>query len=263
MKSLHSYESLYGLVGCPLEHSFSMDYFNHKFTGEGIDARYVNFEIDDVNHLLEIVGQYPNLRGLNVTTPYKEQVIPFLTAMHASAQAVGAVNVIKILRDHDGEVIGLEGHNTDARAFGMTIEPMLTPQRRSALVMGTGGAAKAVATALAALNVEVSFVSRRKNASTIAYEEITRAMVASHGIIVNATPVGMYPHVEQCPDFPCRLLTPHHLCYDLIYNPGETTFLKQARQAGAETKNGLEMLLLQAFLSYEVWTGNGGTSAAQ
>jgi shikimate dehydrogenase len=183
--------------------------------------------------------------------------------MHASAQAVGAVNVIKILRDHDGEVIGLEGHNTDARAFGMTIEPMLTPQRRSALVMGTGGAAKAVATALAALNVEVSFVSRRKNASTIAYEEITRAMVASHGIIVNATPVGMYPHVEQCPDFPCRLLTPHHLCYDLIYNQGETTFLKQARQAGAETKNGLEMLLLQAFLSYEVWTGNGGTSAAQ
>ena len=255
MKPLHSYESLYGLVGCPLEHSFSMDYFNHKFTGEGIDARYVNFEIDDVNHLLEIVGQYP--------TPYKEQVIPFLTAMHASAQAVGAVNVIKILRDHDGEVIGLEGHNTDARAFGMTIEPMLTPQRRSALVMGTGGAAKAVATALAALNVEVSFVSRRKNASTIAYEEITRAMVASHGIIVNATPVGMYPHVEQCPDFPCRLLTPHHLCYDLIYNPGETTFLKQARQAGAETKNGLEMLLLQAFLSYEVWTGNGGTTAAQ
>lgn len=263
MKPLHNYASLYGLVGCPLGHSFSMDYFNHKFTGEGIDARYVNFEIDDVNHLLEIISQYPNLRGLNVTTPYKEQVIPFLTALHPSAQAVGAVNVIKILRDADGEIIGLEGHNTDSRAFGMTIEPLLTPQRQSALVMGTGGAAKAVAAALTALNVEVSYVSRRKSATTIAYEEITRAMVASHGIIVNATPLGMYPHVDQCPEFPCRLLSPHHLCYDLIYNPGETTFLRLARQAGATTKNGLEMLLLQAFLSYEVWTGNSDTKEAQ
>ena len=254
METLHNIGNLYGLIGFPLGHSFSKDYFNHKFTGEGIDARYVNFEIEDVGMLMEIVSEFPNLRGLNVTTPYKEQVIPFLTSLDPDAEAIGAVNVIRLERDEkSGEVVGLRGYNSDVVGFGKSIEPLLNEHHKRAMILGTDGAAKAVSHALRKLGVEVELVSRRKSASTIAYEEITRAMVQSHKIIVNATPVGMYPHVDDCPDFPYRFLSKEHLCYDLIYNPDETMFMKRSREAGAETKNGLEMLLLQAFVSYEIW----------
>lgn len=246
--------TLYGLIGHPLVHSFSKDYFNRKFEDEGINARYVNYEIDDVHMLMELISEYPDINGLNVTTPFKEQVLPLLATIDESARQVGAVNVIKFIKDKNGELQSLRGYNSDAPAFARSIEPLLNEARKSALVLGTGGAAKAVKHALEHLGVEVHMVSRRKSASTIVYEELTKAMVAHSKIVVNATPVGMYPHADQCPDFPYRFLTPGHLCYDLIYNPDETLFMKNSKQAGAEVKNGLEMLLLQAFISYEIWT---------
>lgn len=247
----------YGLIGHPLGHSFSKDYFNRKFENENINAQYINFDIEDINQLMELVSEYPDLNGLNVTIPYKEQVMPFLASIDDDAQQVGAVNVIKFIKDDKGELVALRGYNSDSPAFGRTMEPLLNESRKSALVLGTGGASKAVKHALEKLGVEVKLVSRRKSAATIAYEELTKAMVMQSKIIVNTTPLGMYPNVDQCPDFPYRFLTHEHLCYDLIYNPDETMFMKKCKQAGAEVKNGLEMLLLQAFISYEIWTQEG------
>lgn len=246
-------KKIYGLIGYPLGHSFSRDYFNHKFKAEKINAEYINFEIEDVGMLMELLAEYPELDGLNVTAPYKEQVIPYMNSMDPVAERIGAVNVIKLLRGADGELTGLRGYNSDVVGFGRSIEPLLNPSRTSALILGTGGAGKAVATALQDLGVETHFVSRRKSADTIAYEELTRAMVQHSKIVVNATPVGMYPNDELTPPFPFRFLGKEHLCYDLIYNPNETRFMRESAAAGAETKNGLEMLLLQAFVSYEFW----------
>ena len=253
MASLLDYEHLYGLIGYRLGHSFSRDYFNHKFEEEGVNAHYVNFELDDIGEFMEVVSEYPNLCGLNVTTPYKEQVMPYLASLDPDAEAVGAVNVIKFIRDDKGELVELRGYNSDTIGFGRSMEALITPSRDKALVLGTGGAAKAVCHALRKLGVEPQLVSRQKSASTVTYEELTRAMVATAKIVVNATPVGMYPNVDECPDFPYRFLGKEHLCYDLIYNPDETLFMKRSREAGAKVKNGLEMLLLQAFASYEIW----------
>lgn len=248
---------LYGLIGHPLMHSYSMDYFNQKFDTEGISAEYINFDLDDINQLMEVVSERPNLNGLNVTTPYKEAVIPFLASLDEHAQAIGAVNVIKFLRDKKtGELEHLRGYNSDAPAFEQTMRPLMTPSLDRALVLGTGGAAKAVTYALHNLGVEVQQVSRRKSATTLIYEELTKAIITSHKIIVNATPVGKYPNVNECPDIPYRFVGSGHLCYDLIYNPDETMFMKQCKKRGATVKNGLEMLLLQAFMSYEIWNAD-------
>lgn len=244
---------IYGLIGHPLGHSFSKDYFNRKFESEAINAQYINYDLSDVNELMELLSENPDINGLNVTIPYKEQVMPFLASIDQDAQEIGAVNVIKFIKDKDGNLLSLRGYNSDSPAFQRTIEPLLNSSRTSALVLGTGGASKAVKHALEKLGVEVKLVSRRKSASTIVYEELTKAMVAQSKIIVNTTPLGMYPHIDDCPDFPYRFLTHEHLCYDLIYNPDETMFMKKSKEAGAEVKNGLEMLLLQAFISYEIW----------
>ena len=253
MATIRDAEKLYGLIGCPLEHSFSIDYFNSKFEAEGISARYINFEIEDVGMLMEIISEYPRLNGLNVTAPYKEQVIPYMNSLDESAAAVGAVNVIRFERGGKDNEFKLIGFNTDVTGFGMTMEALLNTARTRALVLGTGGASKAVTVALEQLGVEVTHVSRHKSAATVTYEELTRDMVHKHCIVVNATPLGKFPDVDNVPDFPFRFLTPEHLCYDLIYNPNETKFMRLSRQQGAEVKNGLEMLLLQAFQSYEIW----------
>ncbi len=247
---------LYGLIGYPLVHSFSMDFFNEKFAAEDIDAGYINFEIEDLGLLWEIISEYPNLNGLNVTAPYKEEVIPYLDSLDDDAREVGAVNVIRFIRDkRDGNLLELRGYNSDVEGFDKTLTPeVLTSGRTAAMVLGTGGAAKAVTTALKRHGVEVQLVSRRKTEHTVVYEEITRAMVARHTLIINATPLGKYPDDNLCPDFPYRFLTPQHLCYDLIYNPEETLFMRKSAEQGAETKNGIEMLLLQAFDSYDIWT---------
>ena len=243
----------YGLIGYPLMHSFSIDYFNTKFQSEHIDAEYINFEIEDIGNLIELIAESPRLDGLNVTAPYKEQVIPYLDDLDDDAKIIGAVNVIKFIRDSKGELQKLIGYNSDVVGFERTMADWDT-QPKKAMVLGTGGAAKAVKLALERQDIDVQFVSRRKSASTVTYEEITRAMVASHELIVNATPLGKYPKVNECPDFPFRFLTPAHMAYDLIYNPDETLFMRKALKHGAKVKNGLEMLLLQAFVSYEIWT---------
>ncbi|MBR6283230.1 MAG: shikimate dehydrogenase [Muribaculaceae bacterium] len=251
----HDTKITYGLIGYPLTHSFSRDFFNQKFAAEGINAEYFNFEIEDVGVLTEVLSEFPTLQGLNVTAPYKQAVIPMLSELDDDAREIGAVNVIKVLRDaHTGEVTGLKGFNSDMPAFMRTIEPLLTSEHTHALVIGTGGASKAVSQALKRLGVQVQLVSRHKSAATVTSEELTRAMVAQHHLVVNATPLGKWPDVDKCPDFPYRLLTPEHLCYDLIYNPDETQFMKRSQAMGAKTKNGLEMLLLQAFISYQMWT---------
>ncbi len=244
-------EKLYGLLGYPLVHSFSQNYFNQKFESENIDAEYINFEIPDVGMLMEVVAENENLNGLNVTIPYKEQVIPFLDEIDPAASEVGAVNVIKFIRGKDG--LRLKGYNSDIIGFTDSIKSLLKPHHQSALVLGTGGAAKAVSYSLRKLGLEVQLVSRRKSANTLVYEELTKNDLKNHKVIVNTTPLGMYPNVDTCPDIPYRYLTSQHLCYDLIYNPDETLFLKNSRLAGAQVKNGLEMLLLQAFASYSIW----------
>jgi len=245
---------IYGLIGRTLEHSFSMDFFNQKFIAEGIDAQYINFELNDIGDLTSIFSDYPNLNGLNVTTPYKEAVMAYMDDFDQTAELVGAVNVIKIIRGDHAGVLKLVGYNSDFMGFKNSIEPLLTQEMKKALVLGTGGASKAVRTALESLGIQVGLVSRRKSASTITYEELTKQMIHDHKIIVNTTPLGTYPHVDESPDIPYRFITQGHLCYDLVYNPSETAFMKKSAARGAIVKNGLEMLLLQAFESYRIWT---------
>ena len=222
-----------------------------KGAADTVAVNKFNFEIPDVGMLMEVVAENENLNGLNVTIPYKEQVIPFLDEIDPAASEVGAVNVIKFIRGKDG--LRLKGYNSDIIGFTDSIKSLLKPHHQSALVLGTGGAAKAVSYSLRKLGLEVQLVSRRKSANTLVYEELTKNDLKTHKVIVNTTPLGMYPNVDTCPDIPYRYLTSQHLCYDLIYNPDETLFLKNSRLAGAQVKNGLEMLLLQAFASYSIW----------
>lgn len=246
---------VYGLIGFPLSHSFSRGFFNDKFAAEGIDAEYVNFEIPDIGDLMEVFDETPDLAGLNVTIPYKEQIIPYMDSLDEEARQIGAVNVVKVVRE-DGasdDDFTLVGYNSDVVGFRDSISPLLNAERKRALILGTGGASKAVARGLETLGVEYVFVSRTRRNGVVAYDDLTLEIIASHKIIVNTTPLGMYPHVDECPDIPYEYLTPDHLCYDLLYNPDVTLFMKKASEYGAETKNGLEMLLLPAFESWKIW----------
>lgn len=244
---------VYGLIGYPLGHSFSKQFFNDKFASEGIDAEYINFELPDIGDLMEVFAENPGLSGLNVTIPYKQQVIPYLDDLDPEAEEIGAVNVIKITPTKRQGDFRLTGYNTDVEGFRLSVKPLLTPERDKALILGTGGASKAVAQAFKTLGVEYTFVSRSKHAGCLTYGELTPEIMASHKVIVNTTPLGMYPHVDECADIPYSCLTPAHLCYDLLYNPDVTEFMRRAQANGAEVKNGLEMLLLQAFASWNVW----------
>ena len=243
----------YGLIGYPLKHSFSISYFNEKFQSENIDAEYVNFEIPRIEDFMEVVEENPNLRGLNVTIPYKEQVIPYLDELDKDTAKIGAVNVIKIIPQGKGDV-KLVGYNSDIVGFTRSIEPLLQSHHVKALILGTGGASKAIFHGLANLGIEATFVSRTKKSNDIlTYQELTPEIMQEHTVIVNTTPLGMYPNVDACPDIPYDQLTPNHLLYDLLYNPHETLFMKKGMERGATVKNGLEMLLLQAFVSWEIW----------
>ena len=242
----------YGLIGYPLGHSFSISYFNDKFADEGINAKYENFEIESIDLLQEVLDTNPNLRGLNVTIPYKEKVIEFLDSITPEAQAIGAVNVIRV--SHEGKKLKLKGYNSDVIGFTKSIEPMLDSKwHKKALILGTGGASKAINYGLKSLGLETVFVSRYERPGTIQYESITPEVVKEYNVIVNCTPLGMYPHTEECPKLPYEAMDYHTILYDLIYNPDETLFMKRGREHGAEVKNGLEMLLLQAFASWEFW----------
>ena len=242
----------YGLIGYPLGHSFSISYFNEKFENEHINAKYINFEIPSIDGLTEILDRNPELRGLNVTIPDKEQVIKFLDAISPEAEAIGAVNVIRVT--HKGDKVFLKGFNSDVIGFTRSIEPLLEPAQKKALILGTGGASKAINFGLKSLNMQTIFVSRTKHGNGfITYDEVTAELIKEYNVVVNCTPVGMYPHADECPQLPYEAMDTHTLLYDLIYNPDETLFLKRGREQGATVKNGLEMLLLQAFASWEFW----------
>lgn len=242
----------YGLVGYPLGHSFSRRFFTEKFANEGIDAVYENYELPDVSMIRKTIDETPELRGVNVTIPHKQAVIPLLNRLSEQAQEIGAVNVIRILRKPTGEV-ELEGHNSDVIGFTNSIKPLLSPKHHKALVLGTGGASHAVCFGLTRLGIEWTYVSRRRQPGILSYEDVTPEVIHSVDIIVNCTPVGMHPHVDEAPPLPYEALSPKHLLYDLIYNPSETLFLKRGAEQGATVKNGLEMLHLQAIASWEIW----------
>jgi shikimate dehydrogenase len=244
----------YGLIGYPLDHSFSKSYFNDKFIAEAIEAEYVNFEIPTIKEFKSVIKNHPDLKGLNVTIPYKELVIPYLDHLSENAKLIGAVNVVKIERNKSKTK--LTGYNSDIIGFKESIDPLLQAHHQRALILGTGGAAKAIYYGLTQLGVIATYVSREKTAPTVlTYEELNADIMDVNTVIVNCTPVGMWPHVDESPLIPYELLTEKHLLYDLLYNPDETLFMKKGKAQGATVKNGLEMLLLQAFASWEFWQG--------
>ena len=243
----------YGLIGFPLTHSFSRGFFTEKFRIEQIDAEYLNFEIEDVSDIREIVRENPALKGLNVTIPHKESVLSFLDEISAAAEKIGAVNTIKINRSSDEKPV-LKGCNTDYVGFKNSISLLLRPDiHKRALILGTGGASKAVAQALSDLDIEWKYVSRTKNENQLIYNELTSCILSKYTIIINASPLGTYPKVDECPPIPYEQLTANHLLYDLVYNPAETLFLKKGKEQGAIIKNGKEMLELQALAAWEIW----------
>ena len=245
----------YGLIGYPLTHSFSIGYFNEKFQNEGIDAVYENFEIPQIELLPEIIASNPNLKGLNVTIPYKEKVISYLDYVSPEARAIGAVNVISVT--HKGKQVILKGYNSDVIGFTQSIKPMLEPFHKKALILGTGGASKAINYGLKSLDIETVFVSRYERPGTIQYDKLTPEDIREYNIIVNCTPCGMFPHTNECPLLPYEAMDSHNLLYDLIYNPDMTMFMRKGAEHGATVVNGLEMLLLQAFASWEFWHNRG------
>jgi shikimate dehydrogenase len=241
--------SEYGLIGKNLSHSFSKQYFQKKFADLGLDyLEYTNFELNDISEIKSILARNPFLRGFNVTIPYKETVIPYMDELSPEARGIAAVNCVKIT---NGKLIG---HNTDAYGFASSIKPFLEPQHSRALVLGTGGSSKAVVFVLKRLNVEVFYASTsKKRQNTFAYETLNERLFNACKFIINTTPVGMFPNVDECPNIPYDCLSSQHLVYDLIYNPEETLFLKKAKEQGATTINGLSMLQLQAEKSWEIW----------
>lgn len=243
---------IYGLVGFPLGHSFSQSFFNDKFAKESIDASYENFEIDDIGSFMEIFAEFPELSGLNVTIPYKQLVIPYMDEMDSVADEIGAVNVVKIMKKADGDLF-LKGYNSDIIGFSDSISPLIKSHHKKALVLGTGGASKAVVCGLQKLGIEPVLVSRKPKEGVLTYQDLTEDVMNDHTVIVNATPAGMYPNVDNCPDIPYSLITDKHLCFDLVYNPDVTLFMKKAAEHGATVKNGLEMLHLQALAAWKIW----------
>jgi len=274
----------YGLIGYPLGHSFSRKFFTEKFEKEGIDAQYLNFEIPTIEEFPNIIKNNPELGGLNVTIPYKQQVMQYLDDISEEAREIGAVNVVKInrpspqpspmmgretMRDAGNKPDGLPimgemskgqrgslmGYNSDVIGFVESIKPLLKPHHKKALILGTGGASKAIRYGLEKkLGLETLFVSRSAREGMITYEDVTAELLKEYEVIVNCSPVGMFPHVDECPNLPYEAMNENHLLYDLVYNPLETLFMKKGAAQGATVKNGLEMLHLQAIASWEFWS---------
>ena len=244
----------YGLIGYPLGHSFSRKFFTEKFEKEGIDAQYLNFEIPSIEEFPNIIKNNPTLKGLNVTIPYKQQVMQYLDDISEEAKAIGAVNVVKCQLSTVNCQLHLTGYNSDVIGFVNSIKPLLKPHHKKALILGTGGASKAIHYGLTKkLSMETLFVSRTAREGMITYEEVTSEVLKEYEVIVNCSPVGMYPHVDECPALPYEALNENDLLYDLVYNPLETLFMKKGAAQGATVKNGLEMLHLQAIASWEFW----------
>ncbi len=245
---------LYGLIGYPLGHSASMDYFNTKFQSESIDAYYLAMPIESLCDLGIILKEHPDLAGFNVTSPYKEKIIPHLSRLDTESAYIGAVNVVKITKGLFGRK-ELVGYNTDIIAFEETLKAFDISAIQKALILGTGGAAKAVARAFKHMNIACDMVSHRnpETVQTLHYSDLTEQSIQRYSIVVNATPLGMYPHTQAFPQIPYSGLSERQICYDLIYNPDKTEFLKKAESQGATIKNGMEMLLIQAEETWKIW----------
>lgn len=252
-------KTTYALLGHPLGHSFSRAFFTEKFAREGIDAEYINCDLESIDGLQELLVSHPNLRGFNVTIPYKQDVIPYLDCLSPEAREIGAVNVVRIGQLNDSEERPLLfGFNSDIIGFMDSIRPLLKPHHKRALVLGTGGASKAICKGLNKLGIGWCYVTRSTNTSdfkglALNYKDLTPGLMRIFTVIINCTPLGMHPKVDACPDLPYEALTPQHLLYDLVYNPEETLFMRKGREQGAVVKNGLEMLHLQALASWDFW----------
>lgn len=237
----------YGIIGYPLGHSFSPAYFTQKFNQLGIIATFESYPILQIADFPKLIASLPDLRGLSVTIPYKQAVIPLLDSVSTEAKEIGAVNCISIWQ---GKCIG---YNTDIVGFEQSLLPLLRPIHQQALILGTGGAAHAVAFVLKKLGISFQYISRNPKEGQLAYAKIDELQMADHKLIINTTPLGMHPNIDQKPDIPYRLLTSEHLLYDLTYNPETTAFLQAGADRGAVIKNGYEMLVLQAEAAWKIW----------
>jgi shikimate dehydrogenase len=239
---------IYGIIGRPLGHSFSKRYFEEKFSLQGLaDHRYLNFPLENIAELSAVLAEYPDLRGFNVTIPYKKEIIPLLDAVSPEAEAIGAVNCVKVA---GGKLLG---YNTDAAGFAAGLAKLIGTERPRALVLGTGGASLAVRYVLDGAGIEYTQVSRTKSAGTMTYDELTPKIIEKHILIINTTPLGTWPDVDKKPLLPYGALTPEHFLYDLVYNPPVTAFLAEGVRRGAATLNGEEMLTVQAEESWKIW----------
>jgi shikimate dehydrogenase len=238
----------FGLIGFPLSHSFSKGYFaNHFLTENILDAQYENYPIESIDSLTDLWKNNPDLKGLNVTIPYKKLVIPFLQHTSSVVQSIQACNCIKL---HQG---ALYGYNTDVIGFEKSLLPYLQPHHQKALIFGTGGAAAAVEWVLKNFGIAYQLVSRKASEGCISYASLTQDMIAAHTLLIHTSPVGMFPNVDEAPNLPYEAITSKHHLYDLVYNPAVTKFLEKGAAQGATTQNGLEMLHLQADASWEIW----------
>jgi shikimate dehydrogenase len=237
----------FGIIGYPLTHSFSPAYFNEKFAREQIAANYQALPITNIEQLPNILIQNPLLCGFNVTIPYKTTIIPYLHSISEDARQIDAVNCVKII---EGKMYG---YNTDHIGFTESLRPLINQQHYKALILGNGGSAQAVKFALQQFNIEYLIVTRKKSPHTISYQQVDRNIIQQHNLIINTTPQGMYPNVDECPLIPYQYIGAQHLLFDLIYNPAETLFLRKGKQQNAAVKNGMEMLLLQAEKGWEIW----------
>lgn len=241
-------EHRFGLVGKNISYSFSKGYFKDKFSDLNLEGySYENFDLLQIDEFPDLVKSNPNIKGLNVTIPYKQEVISYLDEMDDQAKEIGAVNTIKF----DGN--RLIGYNTDAYGFQHSIEPFLKPHHTKALILGTGGASKAIVFVLRKLGIEVTYISRNPDTTQIGYDDLNQAVLDSHSILVNCTPLGTHPNVNEKPNVPYSHITERHLLFDLIYNPKKTAFLKEGEQRGAAVVNGLRMLQLQADKAWKIW----------
>lgn len=239
---------LYGLLGYPLSHSFSQKYFTEKFQTLGLrDAAYENFSLPNISELQAILDNREGLEGFNITIPYKKDVLKFLDHASQAVQEIGACNCVRIV---NGKRIG---YNTDVVGFEQTLAPFLKPHHKKALILGTGGASAAVEWVLKKLGIVYLSVSRTASATTISYEQIDQAIMTTHTLVINTTPLGMYPKIDACPNLPYQFMNEQHHLFDLVYNPVETQFLTKGKAQGASIQNGWEMLILQAEESWRIW----------
>lgn len=244
---------LFGLVGLDLRHSFSQKYFNQKFLELGLDdSEYTLFPIDDISEIKNIIAQNPKLEGLNITSPYKEAVIPYLDEIDETTAEIGAVNVVKINRENKN--IHLKGFNSDIYGIRATVESFDLPKNTEALILGSGGSGKSIRYVLNEIGIPCRNVSRNpKNSEQIAYSDLNKEIIDGHKLIINATPQGMFPKVDSFPAIPYEFITPEHYCFDLIYNPEKTVFLAKCKSQGATITNGYKMLCRQADKAWEIW----------